>query len=67
MNRVLRCACLALLSLLCAASPPSLDRSLRVPLDYAHPAFGSSFMLGGLESSELRNALRQAEPYRWHE
>lgn len=42
MNRVLRCVLAPLSLWLCAASPPPLDRSLRVPLDYTHPAFGSA-------------------------
>ncbi|HEX5257168.1 MAG TPA: hypothetical protein VFW35_00135 [Sphingomicrobium sp.] len=42
MRTILRCAYIALLAALCAAAPPPLDRSVRVPLDYAHPASGSA-------------------------
>lgn len=42
MERVLRCFGAAFLLFLCAAAPPQLDRSLRVPLDYAHPSLGSA-------------------------
>jgi pimeloyl-ACP methyl ester carboxylesterase len=42
MGRLLHCAGVALLLSLSAEAPPSLDRSIPVPLDYSHASLGSA-------------------------